>query len=176
MIRWPNWRNSHARGLRHARGVAVEWVPLRVRPQLGSSGRDSRSSNPRLGRFEPLALCREGRGANGGRFQGGGHLASRAGRLILRESAQCPGRDRRAFQDVERHPFFNTNNLWLALGAPRAIARQPSPFRSFATRSPSRQRIPTAPAVSNSRRRWGRRSNVSRGPRPFACPAIDLHW
>ena len=45
----------------------------------------------------------------------GGHLAQREGRLILRESAQCPEQDKVAFQDIERHHFFNTNNLWLDL-------------------------------------------------------------
>ncbi len=47
----------------------------------------------------------------------GGHLARRAtdGRLILRESAQCPAEDSDAFQDIGRHRFFNTNNLWLNL-------------------------------------------------------------
>lgn len=48
----------------------------------------------------------------------GGHLARRAdGRLILRESAQCPTEDMAAFQDVGRHKFFNTNNIWLNLHA-----------------------------------------------------------
>jgi len=47
----------------------------------------------------------------------GGHLAERAGRLLLRESAQCPKEDLDAFQDIERHRFFNTNNLWLDLDA-----------------------------------------------------------
>lgn len=45
----------------------------------------------------------------------GGHLASESGRLILRESAQCPDTDMDAFQDITRHRFFNTNNLWLRL-------------------------------------------------------------
>lgn len=45
----------------------------------------------------------------------GGHLAARDGGLILRESAQCPDADLDAFQDIERHRFFNTNNLWLRL-------------------------------------------------------------
>jgi UTP--glucose-1-phosphate uridylyltransferase len=47
----------------------------------------------------------------------GGHLARRAGRLILREVAQCPDADLEAFQDVGRHRYFNTNNLWLDLDA-----------------------------------------------------------
>jgi UDP-N-acetylglucosamine pyrophosphorylase len=45
----------------------------------------------------------------------GGHLASRDGRLLLRESAQCLDEDAAAFQDIQRHRFFNTNNLWLRL-------------------------------------------------------------
>ena len=47
----------------------------------------------------------------------GGHLARRRedGRLILREVAQCPEEDLEAFQDIARHRFFNTNNLWVRL-------------------------------------------------------------
>ena len=52
----------------------------------------------------------------------GGHLAKRAsdGSLLLRESAQCPKEDEGAFQDVGRHKFFNTNNLWVNLPALKA--------------------------------------------------------
>lgn len=47
----------------------------------------------------------------------GGHLAVRAsdGRLLLREVAQCPDEDAAAFQDIDRHRYFNTNSLWLRL-------------------------------------------------------------
>ncbi|MBL9129533.1 MAG: UTP--glucose-1-phosphate uridylyltransferase, partial [Verrucomicrobiales bacterium] len=47
----------------------------------------------------------------------GGHLAVRAasGKYLLRESAQCPKEDEAAFQDIVRHGFFNTNNLWIRL-------------------------------------------------------------
>jgi UDP-N-acetylglucosamine pyrophosphorylase len=47
----------------------------------------------------------------------GGHLARRKsdGRLLLRESAQCPKAEEAQFQDIERHQFFNTNNLWIRL-------------------------------------------------------------
>jgi UDP-N-acetylglucosamine pyrophosphorylase len=47
----------------------------------------------------------------------GGHLARRRdnGRLVLRESAQCPKEDEARFQDIERHRFFNTNSLWIRL-------------------------------------------------------------
>jgi UTP--glucose-1-phosphate uridylyltransferase len=51
----------------------------------------------------------------------GGHLARRrsGGRLLLRESAQCSSEDRDQFQDIRRHRFFNTNNLWIRLDAVR---------------------------------------------------------
>jgi UDP-N-acetylglucosamine pyrophosphorylase len=47
----------------------------------------------------------------------GGHLARRvsSGRLLLRESAQCRMEDDAVFQDIARHRFFNTNNLWVRL-------------------------------------------------------------
>jgi UDP-N-acetylglucosamine pyrophosphorylase len=47
----------------------------------------------------------------------GGHLARRVHdqRLILRESAQCAKEDSAAFQDVNTHKYFNTNNLWVRL-------------------------------------------------------------
>ncbi len=52
----------------------------------------------------------------------GGHLAIRHSdqRLVLREVAQCPENDLDAFQDISRHQFFNTNNLWLNLPALKA--------------------------------------------------------
>jgi UDP-N-acetylglucosamine pyrophosphorylase len=47
----------------------------------------------------------------------GGHLCRdiTTGKLTLRESAQCPESDEKAFQDINKHRFFNTNNLWLNL-------------------------------------------------------------
>lgn len=56
----------------------------------------------------------------------GGHLVSRraeAHGLVLRELAQTPAADRDAFQDIERHRYFNTNNLWLDLRALDAALR-----------------------------------------------------
>jgi UTP--glucose-1-phosphate uridylyltransferase len=48
----------------------------------------------------------------------GGHLARRrGGGLVLREAAQTLDADVDAFQDIRRHRFFNTNNLWLDLRA-----------------------------------------------------------
>lgn len=52
----------------------------------------------------------------------GGHLAQMPdGQLVLRESAQCPDADMDVFQDVERHKYFNTNNLWIHLPALRQL-------------------------------------------------------
>jgi UTP--glucose-1-phosphate uridylyltransferase len=47
----------------------------------------------------------------------GGHLAIRRsdGRLILRERAQTADTDMDFFADEGRHPYFNSNNLWLDL-------------------------------------------------------------
>ena len=51
----------------------------------------------------------------------GGHLAqATAGGLLLRESAQCPPDETVQFQDITRHRYFNTNNLWIDL---KALAR-----------------------------------------------------
>lgn len=47
----------------------------------------------------------------------GGHLAAKGERLLLRESAQCPKKDEATFQDIRKHRFFNTNNLWIRLDA-----------------------------------------------------------
>ena len=49
----------------------------------------------------------------------GGHLARRraGGGLVLRETAQVPDEDQEAFEDVERHRFFNANNIWVNLRA-----------------------------------------------------------
>ncbi|MBU0677051.1 MAG: UTP--glucose-1-phosphate uridylyltransferase [Verrucomicrobia bacterium] len=48
----------------------------------------------------------------------GGHLArGKDGRLLLREVAQCPDSEMESFTDIERHRYFNTNNLWIDLDA-----------------------------------------------------------
>jgi UTP--glucose-1-phosphate uridylyltransferase len=49
----------------------------------------------------------------------GGHIARRrdGGGLLLRETAQTPEEDLDALQDVDRHPYVNTNNLWIDLQA-----------------------------------------------------------
>jgi len=55
----------------------------------------------------------------------GGHLARRGdGQLIVRESAQCPDADEAAFQDIDRHRYFNTNSLWIDLTALEALMEE----------------------------------------------------
>jgi UTP--glucose-1-phosphate uridylyltransferase len=56
----------------------------------------------------------------------GGHLARMRedGRLVLRETAQTPDEDRAALQDIGRHRFVNTNNLWVDLRALRALVAE----------------------------------------------------
>lgn len=52
--------------------------------------------------------------------QKGGHIARRKDNpslFILREFSQCLANERKSFQDLERHPFFNTNNVWVRLSA-----------------------------------------------------------
>jgi len=53
----------------------------------------------------------------------GGHIARRrdGSGLVLREIAQTPDEDVDAFQDTDRHRFFNTNTLWVDLQALRAL-------------------------------------------------------
>jgi UDP-N-acetylglucosamine pyrophosphorylase len=55
----------------------------------------------------------------------GGHLARYPdGRFLLRESAQCPDSDLNSFQDIMRHRFFNTNNLWVRLDHLKNVLEQ----------------------------------------------------
>ncbi|MDR1197177.1 MAG: UTP--glucose-1-phosphate uridylyltransferase [Candidatus Nomurabacteria bacterium] len=55
----------------------------------------------------------------------GGHLALRKAddRLILRESAQTTEADKPEFMNIDKHRFFNSNNIWLNLPALREALR-----------------------------------------------------
>ena len=55
----------------------------------------------------------------------GGHLARdrQSGRLLLRESAQCPRDESADFQNIRKYDLFNTNNLWLHLEALQDMLR-----------------------------------------------------
>jgi UTP--glucose-1-phosphate uridylyltransferase len=56
----------------------------------------------------------------------GGHIAvlKETGGLILRETAQTPDEDMGAFTDVDRHPYFHVNNLWVDLQALDGLLRE----------------------------------------------------
>jgi UTP--glucose-1-phosphate uridylyltransferase len=55
----------------------------------------------------------------------GGHIARRkCGGLVLRETAQTRDEDLAAFQDVRRHRYFNTNNLWVNLRTLAEVMRE----------------------------------------------------
>lgn len=51
----------------------------------------------------------------------GGHLCKKGGKIILRELAQTKEQDLVFFQDIEKHRYFNTNNLWVNLRSLRAM-------------------------------------------------------
>jgi UTP--glucose-1-phosphate uridylyltransferase len=55
----------------------------------------------------------------------GGHLARRpGGGYVLRETAQTPEEDLAALQDIGRHRYVNTNNLWVDLRALATVLRE----------------------------------------------------
>lgn len=81
----------------------------------------------------------------------GGHLCRLLdGRLALRESAQCPPEEEDAFQDVGRHSYFNTNNLWVHLPTLRHLLGEHGGFLPLPTvvnRKTLDPRDPTSPRV-----------------------------
>jgi UTP--glucose-1-phosphate uridylyltransferase len=56
----------------------------------------------------------------------GGHIARRGDRYLLRETAQTPEEDLDALQDISRHRYVNTNNLWVDLAALKALLEERS--------------------------------------------------
>jgi len=81
----------------------------------------------------------------------GGHLCQLSdGRLALRESAQCPPEEADAFQDVGRHRYFNTNNLWVHLPTLNHLLEKHGGFLPLPTvvnRKTLDPRDPTSPGV-----------------------------
>jgi UTP--glucose-1-phosphate uridylyltransferase len=51
----------------------------------------------------------------------GGHIARREDQFLLRETAQTPDEDLDALQDIGRHKYVNTNNLWVDLRALKSL-------------------------------------------------------
>jgi UTP--glucose-1-phosphate uridylyltransferase len=55
----------------------------------------------------------------------GGHIAHLpGGNYVLRETAQTPEEDLEALQDISRHRYVNTNNLWVDLRALADVLRE----------------------------------------------------
>ena len=54
----------------------------------------------------------------------GGHIAHMGGGYVLRETAQTPEEDLEALQDISRHRYVNTNNLWVDLRALGEVLRE----------------------------------------------------
>ena len=81
----------------------------------------------------------------------GGHLCRHAdGRLGLRESAQCAQEDEEHFQDIGRHRYFNTNNIWLRLAALRRLLEKYGgflPLPTIVNRKNLDPRDPSSPPV-----------------------------
>ncbi|MEE8666517.1 MAG: UTP--glucose-1-phosphate uridylyltransferase [Bifidobacterium mongoliense] len=49
----------------------------------------------------------------------GGHIVrdTHTGRLVLREMTQVADEDKAAAQDIVKHPYFNTNSIWIRIDA-----------------------------------------------------------
>ena len=105
----------------------------------------------------------------------GGHLAKRRedGRLVLRETAQTPEEDLEALQDITRHRYVNTNNLWVDLRALDAAMRERDGvlglpmIRNEKTVDPSE---PSSPAVYQIETAMGAAIEVFEGARALRVP------
>jgi UTP--glucose-1-phosphate uridylyltransferase len=105
----------------------------------------------------------------------GGHLARRRsdGRLVLRETAQTPEEDLEALQDITRHRYVNTNNLWVSLRALDAAMRERDGvlglpmIRNEKTVDPSEK---SSPAVYQIETAMGAAIEVFEGARALRVP------
>ncbi|GAB4238170.1 MAG: UTP--glucose-1-phosphate uridylyltransferase [Acidobacteriota bacterium] len=104
----------------------------------------------------------------------GGHLArAQDGRLVLREVAQCPAGDLPAFQDIARHRYFNTNNLWIDLEAlDLELSRRGGflPLPLIANRKPVDPTRPASPVVVQLENAMGAAVSCFERARAVAVP------
>jgi UTP--glucose-1-phosphate uridylyltransferase len=105
----------------------------------------------------------------------GGHIARRRedGRLALRETAQTPEEDLEALQDIDRHPYVNTNNLWLDLRALDAAMRERDNVLGLPMIRNEKTVDPTdksTPAVYQLETAMGAAIQVFEGARALAVP------
>jgi UTP--glucose-1-phosphate uridylyltransferase len=103
-----------------------------------------------------------------------GHLAQASdGRLVLRESAQCPSADMDSFQDIARHRYFNTNNVWLALRPLRDLLAHYGgflPLPIIVNRKTVDVRDATSPAVIQLESAMGAAIGLITGAQAVAVP------
>lgn len=104
----------------------------------------------------------------------GGHLArAKDGRLILRESAQCPPEEREQFQNIARHRYFNTNNFWIDLCALDRLMRErggPPDLPVMINRKNVDPADPTSPPVVQLETAMGAAIAVFPGARAIDVP------
>jgi UTP--glucose-1-phosphate uridylyltransferase len=105
----------------------------------------------------------------------GGHIARRSedGRLALRETAQTPEEDLEKLQDIDRHPYVNTNNLWLDLRALDAAMRERDNVLGLPMIRNEKTVDPTdasTPAVYQLETAMGAAIQVFEGARALAVP------
>jgi UTP--glucose-1-phosphate uridylyltransferase len=108
----------------------------------------------------------------------GGHLARRrGGGLVLRESAQTPEEDEDAFQDITRHRFFNTNNLWIDLRALDRALRDAGgalELPLIVNRKTVDPKDPSSPAVVQLETAMGAAIDIWDGARAVRVPRTRL--
>ena len=104
----------------------------------------------------------------------GGHVARRrGGGLVLRETAQTRDEDMAAFQDVNVHRFFNTNNLWVDLQALDRVLRERGGVLGLPMIVNRKTVDPTdrsSPAVFQLETAMGAAIDVFEGSRALAVP------
>ncbi len=105
----------------------------------------------------------------------GGHLARRLadGQLVLRESAQVPAEDGASFSDFRRWRFFNTNNLWVNLGALEAVVGAAGgfvPLTLIANRKTVDPADPSTPEVIQLETAMGAAIGTFRGAQAVVVP------
>lgn len=56
----------------------------------------------------------------------GGHIVRDAetGRMLLREMSQVHPEDRRSAKSINKHPYFNTNNIWIRIDALKKLLKK----------------------------------------------------
>lgn len=56
----------------------------------------------------------------------GGHIVRdiETGRMLLREMSQVNPEDKRSAQSINKHPYFNTNNIWIRIDALKKVLKK----------------------------------------------------